>query len=77
MRGAPGGAGDVPPLRAATGLLRDPRLRPAAEDVPRPVRPARLPRRRRVRLDRQDHGNVNNTLVPIHHSYIHIYLYTG
>lgn len=56
LRGPPRGVSDVPPLRAAAGLLRDARLRPAAAHVPRPVREARLRRRRRVRLDRQDNG---------------------
>lgn len=57
VRGAPRGAGHVPALRAPAGLLRDAGLRPAAAHVPRPVRAARLRGRRRVRLDRQDHGN--------------------
>lgn len=56
VRRAPRGAGDVPALRAAPGLLRDARLRPAAPNVPRPVRAARIRRRRGVRLDRQDYG---------------------
>lgn len=56
MRRPPRGASDVLTLRAPAGLLRDARLRPAAANVPRPVRPPRLRRRRRVRLDWQDHG---------------------
>lgn len=56
MRRSPRGAGDVPPLRAPAGLLRDAGLRPAPAHVPRPLRAARLRRRRRVRLDWQDDG---------------------
>lgn len=58
VRGAPRGAGHIPALRAPAGLLRDAGLRPAAANVPRPVRAARLRGRRRIRLDRQDHGKV-------------------
>ena len=47
----------VPALRAPLGLFRATRLQLPAQDLPRPLRPHGLRRRRqRVRLDRQDHG---------------------
>lgn len=56
MREPPGGVCNLLALRAATGFLRDARLRLSAENLSRSLRAQRLRRRWRIRLDGQDDG---------------------